>query len=83
MVFVDHTLDFRDLIDDKKVAYPPSRSKSPFGGRSPTRKGKGKEVEQSEEFLKEAYRIVSLQLYLSLLHKIRLSRELGRTAKLT
>ena len=59
MVFADVTTTFRDLLAAQEVEYPPTRSKSPFRSKSPNRKGKGKQVEEDEEFLKEAYRIVS------------------------
>ncbi|ORX39330.1 snare-complex protein syntaxin-18 N-terminus-domain-containing protein [Kockovaella imperatae] len=58
MVSVDLTQSFKDLVAERKTSYPPSkRSKSPFRSKSPNRKGKGKQVEEDEEFLKEAYRI--------------------------
>ena len=66
MVFTDQTPVFRSVITDRQTALPIStRSKSPLGrGRSSSRnrdtKGKGKDVVDGDEFLKEAYRIVSL-----------------------
>ena len=65
MVFTDQTPVFRSVIADRQSPLSLStRSKSPVGvGRSSSRsrdlKGKGKDVIEGDEFLKEAYRIVS------------------------
>jgi hypothetical protein len=66
MVSTDHTSSFRSILAEKQTSSTSSsRSKSPIGrGRSPGgngNKGKGKESAEGddEEFLREAYRIVS------------------------
>ena len=55
MVYIDQTSEFQALLGES------SRPKSPSGSRSSglkRNKEKGKEREQEELFLKEAYRIV-------------------------
>ncbi|WVW79374.1 hypothetical protein I302_101342 [Kwoniella bestiolae CBS 10118] len=62
MAPINHTSSFQSILSDKLSSIPPStRSKSPSRVNDHSRKGKGKgkqqDVEDEEDFLKEAYRI--------------------------
>ena len=63
MVSDDQTPLFRFILTERHSAFPPSasRSKSPVAnGRAGSRgREKGKQKELEDDFLKEAYRIVS------------------------